>query len=114
MLAIPKGKMPRRSPAVDGVRRISDPHHPRGYRDICSPSAWERRRRFIAERAGDACHRCGRHCAYPDGDAHHEGGRGLGGGKRDDSVEGLEWLCRMCHRGVVHVPAKVLPSKKGL
>jgi hypothetical protein len=50
----------------------------------------------------------------PAGHAHHKNGtRGLGGGKRDDSLENLDRLCSGCHSDE-HIPGKVIPSKKML
>ena len=43
------------------------------------------------------------------GHAHHRNGtRGLDGGKRDDSLENLEWLCWLDHVRE-HQPKKVIP-----
>jgi hypothetical protein len=50
------------------------------------------------------------------GHAHYKnknGTRELGGGKRDDRLENLDWLCYWCHQNK-HAPTKVVPSKMGL
>jgi hypothetical protein len=123
MLAFPKpGKRGRRSALSDG-------------REVCRDEAWEARRKECHDRAGGRCERikirgrerfrCNRlaplhnvidsdygEVRTPAGHAHHKNGaRGLGGGKRDDRLENLDWLCAKCHRDE-HVPAKVIPRKR--
>lgn len=125
MLAFPKpGKSKRRSVFSDS-------------REVCRDEAWEARRKECHDRAGGRCEnvraigrnrfRCNRlaplhnvidpdygEVRYPAGHAHHRNGtRGLSGGKRDDSLENLDWLCACCHWDQ-HIPAKVLPKKKAL
>ena len=43
------------------VERIEDPHHPRGYREICSPAELRRRKnKLILNAEGHpVCHLCG-------------------------------------------------------
>jgi hypothetical protein len=103
----------------------------RGDREICrTEDAWQKRRKETFDRAHGRCEhvypngrRCDRfaplHDQYdrdgdlmlPAGHAHHKNGtRGLGGGKRDDSLENLLWLDADCHREA-HTPRKVVPKK---
>jgi hypothetical protein len=122
MLAFPKpGKAKRRSTFRDA-------------REICrTQPEWDARRKNVHDRAGGRCerikgrYRCNRlaplhdvldaaygEVRYPAGHAHHKNGtRGLGGGKRDDSLENLDWLCSICHWDE-HIPTKVIPSKRRL
>jgi len=51
------------------------------------------------------CFDCGRMTSYtvelffPESfHVHHKNGRGMGGGKRDDSFESCKGLCGLCHR----------------
>jgi hypothetical protein len=97
---------------------MDDPHHPRGYREICNAAAWARRRIERAELAGYRCE-CmndeegnvlGCRAYASVGDAHHLEDRGLGGGTRDDHISNLRWTLPEHHRRI-HVPLKVIPRK---
>ena len=104
----------------------------RGGREVClDDESWQTRRKETHDRAGGRCERissktrCGRiapihdiidqdygDVTVPAGHAHHKNGtRGLGGGKRDDSLGNLEWDCWWCHRDA-HTPKKVVPKKE--
>jgi hypothetical protein len=69
-------------------------------REVATTShSWFKRREECCERASEACEACGRYLPLWAGQAHHVIGRGLGGGKRDDRLTNLKWLCEMCHCG---------------
>jgi HNH endonuclease len=61
-------------------------------------------RREVWKRDGGRCTRCGNRVNviaegnYSDMHLHHENGRGLGGGKRNDVFEECSTLCVSCHR----------------
>jgi hypothetical protein len=90
--ADPKGKG-----CTSWRRRIEDPHHPRGYRELRSPAEMRKLlNRKIVEQ--------GRICAichfefkdYTDVVADHEDPKGMGGAWRDDSprnVRAVHWWC---------------------
>jgi hypothetical protein len=57
------------------------------------------------DKLGGSCQKCERSTSLhvpPEYDGsfhcHHRNGRGLGGGKRDDTHEACEGLCGKCHR----------------
>lgn len=86
------------------VVRVEDPHHPRGYRELCNRDALRRRLMFkIKEQNG--------HCASPERggcgkpfddfrgvELDHIEPKGMGGARRDDSLENLQALCATCNR----------------
>src|SRR5579862_8906687 len=105
--------MPARFELKNGIR-----FYPDG-REVCvTAAAWSRRRRERLEIAGFRCEgtrACPRHRNQRCNNlltgsishatdammahVHHEnkGGRGLGGGKREDRLEKLEADCEFCH-----------------
>jgi hypothetical protein len=69
---------------------------PRDGRLIESPSQYRKTKAEMWKRQGGYCE-CGRYIDTAEaGERHHPGGRGLGGGKRDDSKTVL--ICQPCHR----------------
>jgi 5-methylcytosine-specific restriction endonuclease McrA len=69
------------------VRRIDDPHHPRGWRELCSPAEMKRRKDKLL-RDHHTCAGCGEHfTSYDEVELAHKVPKG--GGKRDDSWENL-------------------------
>jgi len=94
----------------------------RGGNEVCrTKTAWNKRRREVFEREGGICQGYGCELWAPlhddpetgqlAGHAHHKNGsRGLGGGKRDDSLSNLIWLCPGCHYAE-HVPQHVVPRR---
>lgn len=44
------------------------------------------------------CQRCGRGIDLDTMHVHHTRGRGMGGGKRDDTLQACKALCGDCHR----------------
>jgi 5-methylcytosine-specific restriction endonuclease McrA len=74
------------------------PEQPKDGRLKESPYQYSKTKRAIWERQGRKCFECGDFLPSPAfGDRHHIGGRGLGGGKRDDAKTVV--LCReKCHK----------------
>lgn len=80
------------------VRRIEDPHHPRGYRELRSPSEIRKllNRKMVAQNM--KCGICKRDFTdYEDIVPDHIEPRGLGGGKRDDHPENIQAVHRKCN-----------------
>lgn len=80
-----------------GVQRIEDPHHPRGYRELRSPSEMRKlMNRKIAEQGGK-CALCQEPFTdYGDIVPDHRNPKGLGGAWRDDHPENIQathWWC---------------------
>lgn len=81
-----------------GVRRIPDPHHPRGYRELRSPSAM---RRLVNQKVGEqqnVCPLCGKEFSDmrevgPD----HVLPRGMNAGKRDDHPDNIQATHNLCN-----------------
>jgi len=95
-------------PVVDGVQRIPDAAHPRGFREYCvTQKAWDRRREELAQRANNRCEGiCKRWIPPVQGDGMHILSTGAGG---DDALDNLLYGCRDCHR-YAHQP-KAVPRK---
>lgn len=79
------------------VRRVEDPHHPRGYREICSPSELRRRKhRLLAE--GRKCWLCKEKFeTYGEIDLEHKEPKGMGGARRDDHMDNLDLAHHSCN-----------------
>ena len=78
------------------VRRIEDPHHPRGYRELRSPAEMKRllNQKILAQKG--KCAICKRlFTDYEDVVPDHIQPRGLGGGKRDDHPHNIQAVHRM-------------------
>jgi hypothetical protein len=81
-----------------GVRRIEDPHHPRGYRELRSPAEMRKLlNRKIVEQ-DKICAIC--HCEFTDYNEvvldHEKNPKAMGGAWRDDSpsnVRAVHWWC---------------------
>jgi hypothetical protein len=98
--------------------------------EICRTAIeWEERRAELCERASHRCEICFRIAPlhdtqrqfltsdgtavirfFPAGHAHHKERRGLGGGNRNDALDGLVWLCEEHHKAA-HDPTKSVPAK---
>jgi len=80
-----------------GVRRIEDPHHPRGYREapLAGGNAKLLNRKIVEQdRICAICHF--EFKDYTDVVADHEDPKGMGGAWRDDSpsnVRAVHWWC---------------------
>ena len=91
------------------VRRIEDPHHPRGYREIRSPAAMRQLlKRKIAEQ-NNRCGICGElftdvRDIVPD----HREPRGMGAAWRDDHPDNIQAAHRRCNqeKGSKRVPSE--------
>jgi hypothetical protein len=91
--AIPKQRTPRQM----GVRRIEDPHHPRGYRELRSNDEMRKlmNRKFALQHG--KCAICEeKFTDYADVVPDHTHLRGLGGAWRDDhpdNIQAVHWWC---------------------
>ena len=80
-----------------GVRRIDDPHHPRGYREIRSNAEMRKLmdRKIAAQK--NICALCkDRFTDYGDVVPDHISPRGMGGAWRDDhsdNIQAVHWWC---------------------
>ena len=80
-----------------GVRRVDDPHHPRGYRELRSPGEMRKlMNRKITEQNGTCpiCHM--EFTDYSDVVPDHKNPKGMGGAWRDDhpdNVQATHWWC---------------------
>ena len=80
------------------VRRIEDPHHPRGYRELRSPAEMKRllNRKIVSQNG--KCGICKRSFSdYSEIVPDHIHPRGLGGGKRDDHPDNIQAVHRSCN-----------------
>jgi hypothetical protein len=90
---IPKQKPQRQL----GIRRIEDPHHPRGYRELRSIGEMRKLldRKIAAQHA--LCALCKeRFTEYGDIVPDHISPRGMGGAWRDDhpdNIQAVHWWC---------------------
>jgi hypothetical protein len=84
---------------LDEVRRIDDPHHPRGYREWVGRRELSRRRQALMDAPGPKrCYVCHGEFRYPDGvpTLEHIIPKGSGGSTHDDHPENLalsHWRC---------------------
>jgi len=80
-----------------GVRRIEDPHHPRGYRELRSPAEMRKllnRKIVEQDRKCAICHE--EFTDYSDVVPDHRNPKGMGGAWRDDHPENIQathWWC---------------------
>lgn len=80
------------------VRIVEDPHHPRGFREICSSRELQRRKWKLAESGIKNCFYCHEALTdYRETDLAHIEPKGMGGGRRDDSWENLTLAHRSCN-----------------
>jgi len=80
-----------------GVRRIDDPHHPRGYREIRSNSEMRKLldKKIVAQN-GDCAICSKKFTDYGDIVPDHINPRGMGGAWRDDhpdNIQAVHWWC---------------------
>jgi hypothetical protein len=90
--------MPREARQIrPGVRRIEDPHHPRGYRELRSPAEMRKLLDRKIEEQNSECALC--HVKFTDyGDIvpDHKNPKGMGGAFRDDhpdNIQAVHWWC---------------------
>jgi hypothetical protein len=80
-----------------GIRRIEDPHHPRGYRELRSPAEMRKLlKRKVSEQKGICaiCHE--EFTDYNDIVPDHRDPKGMGGAWRDDhpdNIQATHWWC---------------------
>lgn len=85
-----------------GVRRVEDPHHPRGYRELRPPAEMRKLlNRNIVEQGG-VCPIClDEFTDYNDVVPDHENPKGMGGAWRDDhpdNIRAVHFRCN-CEKG---------------
>ena len=91
--AIPMERRPRQV----GIRRIEDPHHPRGYRELRSTGEMRKllNRKIVAQNG--KCAICNAEFTeYSDIVPDHISPRGMGGAWRDDhpeNIQAVHWWC---------------------
>ena len=80
-----------------GVRRIDDPHHPRGYREIRSNAEMRKLMDNKIVTQGGECRICHeKFTDYADVVPDHINPRGMGGAWRDDhpdNIQAVHWWC---------------------
>jgi hypothetical protein len=80
-----------------GVRRVEDPHHPRGYRELRSPAEMRKLlNRKIAEQNGICAICLEPFTDYNDVAPDHKNPKGMGGAWRDDhpdNIQATHWWC---------------------
>jgi len=80
-----------------GVRRVEDPHHPRGYRELRSPAEMRKllnRKVIKQDRKCAICH--AEFSDYNDIVPDHRDPKGMGGAWRDDhpdNIQATHWWC---------------------
>lgn len=80
------------------VKRIPDPYHPRGYREICTPAELRRRKHILIAR-GDACWLCPNPWKdYREITLEHKEPKGMGGARRDDHFDNLALAHLACNQ----------------
>jgi hypothetical protein len=90
-------KLGRNVPYQLGVRRIQDPHHPRGYRELRSSAEMRKllnRKIVEQDRQCAICHE--EFTDYGDIVPDHRDPKGMGGAWRDDhpdNIQAAHWWC---------------------
>ena len=91
---IPREKRQRQM----GVRRVEDPHHPRGYRELRSNGEMRKLldRKIVAQKG--ICALCqGRFTHYGDVVPDHIHPKGMGGAWRDDHPDNIQAVHNWCN-----------------
>lgn len=80
-----------------GVRRVEDPHHPRGYRELRSPAEM---RKLLNRKIVEQDRKCAicreEFTDYNDVVPDHKNPKGMGGAWRDDhsdNIQATHWWC---------------------
>lgn len=91
-------KKARIKQVAPGVRRVDDPHHPRGYRELRSPAAMrELLNKKIIEQ-DRLCGICGKMMAdYREIVADHIEPKGMGGAKHDSHPSNIQAVHSVCN-----------------
>lgn len=91
------GRQPNHK-ALSGVRRIEDPHHPRGYREYRSPAAMRRLLQQKIREQKSRCAICGRQFRrFQDAVPDHIAPKGMGGARHDDHPDNIQAVHRGCN-----------------
>ena len=96
-----KEKHPQKKHRELAVERIIDPHHPRGYREVCSEAELRRRKNLLILQADGEpiCHLCCEGFSrYSEIELEHIEPKGMGGAWRDDHMDNLALAHRSCNR----------------
>jgi 5-methylcytosine-specific restriction endonuclease McrA len=92
---------PFAKPRKPDVERVIDAHHPRGYREICSPAELRRRKNLLILQAEGhpRCYLCGEEfSSYQEIELEHIEPKGMGGAWHDDHIDNLALAHRSCNR----------------
>jgi hypothetical protein len=109
-----KRKRPELFPHLQKIERGINPNTGKPFRDkrsrvlpcgrvLCKGQDMTDLREQVGKRESEICQHCEEWAQlYPPdghepGEMHHIHGRGMGGGKRDDLAQDMEWLCKKCH-----------------
>lgn len=80
------------------VTRIPDEHHPRGYRELCTPAEMRRRLDIKLKQQKGLCGICGLPITdYREAVPDHIEPRGMGGARRDDHTDNIQATHRLCN-----------------
>jgi hypothetical protein len=88
------------------VQKIDDPHHPRGYREICSRAELRRRKHVLLSK-DPTCWLCGeKFDDYSEVELEHREPKGMGGARRDDHRDNLALAHKQCNfeKGSKRIP----------
>jgi len=92
-------KVRQNKPRRLSVERIEDPHHPRGYREICSLAEQRKRKHELLSQPDPHCFYCKRpFVLYDEVDLAHILPKGMGGATRDDHRNNLALAHKSCNR----------------
>ncbi len=79
------------------LQRVEDPHHPRGYRELCAPAEMRKllNRKIVEQK--EICALCHIEFSdYQDIVPDHKNAKGMGGAFRDDhpdNIQATHWWC---------------------
>lgn len=88
----------RKEGFVNGARRIEDPYHARGYREICTAQELRRRKNLKIAEQKRICPLCKKPFDdYRNIELDHIEPKGMGGARRDDHIDNLQATHRGCN-----------------
>jgi hypothetical protein len=91
-------QMPRQSTFQPGIRRVEDPHHPRGYRELRSPAEMRKLLNRKIRLQGGICAICHEEFTdYNDIVPDHRNPKGMGGAWRDDHPDNIQATHYWCN-----------------
>jgi hypothetical protein len=80
------------------VTRVTDPYHPRGYREMCTPAEINRRLKIKLREQNGKCAICGFQIEdMREAVADHIEPRGMNGAFRDDHIDNLQAAHKSCN-----------------